>query len=51
MFINATREEVPRRMANVGGAVEIETTTEHDLSIAFQAVADGQLVNVGTLLN
>jgi hypothetical protein len=37
-------------MANVSVAVEIETRTKHDLSIAFQGVADDQSVNVGTLL-
>jgi hypothetical protein len=37
-------------MANVSVAVEIETRTEHDLSIAFQGVADDQSVNVGTPL-
>jgi hypothetical protein len=37
-------------MANVSVAVEIETRTGHDLSIAFQGVADDQSANVGTLL-
>jgi hypothetical protein len=37
-------------MANVSVAVEIETRTEHVLSIAFQGVADDQSANVGTLL-
>jgi len=37
-------------MANVSGAVEIETSTEHDLSIAFQRVTDNQSGNVGTPL-
>src|SRR5665213_2968314 len=38
-------------MANVSVAVEIETRTGHDLSIAFQGVADDQSANVGTLLS
>jgi hypothetical protein len=37
-------------MANVSVAVEIETRTEHVLSIAFQGVTYDQSVNVGTLL-
>jgi hypothetical protein len=38
-------------MANDSGVVEIETRTEHGLSIALQGVADDQPVNVGTLLS
>jgi hypothetical protein len=38
-------------MANVSGAVQIETGIKHGLSIPFQSVAVEQSIDVGTLLN
>jgi hypothetical protein len=37
-------------MANVSGAVQIETEIKHGLSIPFQSVAGEQSIDVGTLL-
>jgi hypothetical protein len=37
-------------MANVSGAVQIETGIKHRLSIPFQSVAVEQSIDVGTLL-
>jgi hypothetical protein len=37
-------------MANVSGAVQIETGIKHGLSIPFQSVAGEQSIDVGTLL-
>jgi hypothetical protein len=37
-------------MANVSGAVQIETRIKHELSLPFQSVAGEQSINVGTLL-
>jgi hypothetical protein len=37
-------------MANVSGAVQIETGIKHGLSIPFQSVAVKQSIDVGTLL-
>jgi hypothetical protein len=37
-------------MANVSGAVQIETGMKHRLTIPFQSVAGKQSIDVGTLL-
>jgi hypothetical protein len=37
-------------MANVSGAVQIETGMKHGLTISFQSVASEQSIDVGTLL-
>src|ERR1035437_1967067 len=37
-------------MANVSGAVQIETRIKHEFSIPFQSVAGEQSIDVGTLL-
>jgi hypothetical protein len=37
-------------MANVSGAVQIETGIKHGLSIPLQSVAGEQSIDVGTLL-
>jgi hypothetical protein len=50
MIIDAPCKCVPRRMANVSGAVQIETGIKHGLSIPFQSVAGEQSIDVGTLL-
>jgi hypothetical protein len=38
-------------MANISGAVQIETGIKHRLSIPVQSVAVEQSIDVGTLLN
>jgi len=37
-------------MANISGAVQIETKKNHELSISLQSVAGDQSLNVGTLV-